>query len=450
VNEPPQDIEAEQATLGGMMLSRDAIAEVICVLEDGDQFYHPRHEKIFNAILDLYGESQPVDMVTVAGELSRCGELQKIGGPAYLHDLTQAVPFAANAGAYAERVRDTDKLRKGERRAMKLAQLYRETRPEDLPEAERLFLADFQRETDGGRRHKGLPAPSIYEFLAGEDEPYDWLVPGLLERGDRVILTGQEGKGKSTLLRQMAVQLAAGIHPFGGPDITPLRVLLLDVENSDRQVKRKIRSLVAATGSDKLALHLVIHPAGFDLADSKDAATLEATVKAVDPDIVIGGPLYKLISEDPKNPEAAARNAASLFDRLRTEYGFALILEAHSPHASGGAKRPTRPYGASLWLRWPEFGIYLSPEGELQHWRGQRDEREWPMILQMGGAWPWTAVTRERDLLWLRIKATCVEAGARISQRDLAEILQAAKGSIQRALEEHKAEWDALRFEGNE
>ncbi len=92
-----------------------------------------------------------------------------------------------------------------------------------------------------------------------------------------------------------------------------------------------------------------------------------------------------------------------------------VMIEAHSPHASNGGKRPIRPYGASLWLRWPEFGIYLSPEGQLQHWRGQRDERDWPAALKRGGLLPWTVVTRERDLLWARIAQSCADAGDQLS-----------------------------------
>jgi hypothetical protein len=102
-----------------------------------------------------------------------------------------------------------------------------------------------------------------------------------------------------------------------------------------------------------------------------------------------------------------------------------VILEGHSPYAAGGGRRPERPYGASLWSRWPEFGLYLSPEGHLRHWRGARDERDWPAALERGGTWPWTPVTRPRDVLWARIAEVCAEqfSGDRPSSRDLASLL---------------------------
>ena len=86
--EPPQDLGAEQSVLGGMLLSKDAIADVLAHLRPGD-FYRPNHQSIYDAILDLYGKGEPADAVTVAAELDRRGVLQRIGGAPYLHTLVQ-------------------------------------------------------------------------------------------------------------------------------------------------------------------------------------------------------------------------------------------------------------------------------------------------------------------------------------------------------------------------
>jgi replicative DNA helicase len=83
---PPQDVAAEQSVLGGMMLSKDAIADVVEVLR-GTDFYRPAHELIYDAILDLYGRGEPADAVTVSDELTRMGALGRIGGVPYLHTL---------------------------------------------------------------------------------------------------------------------------------------------------------------------------------------------------------------------------------------------------------------------------------------------------------------------------------------------------------------------------
>ncbi len=108
---PPQDIPAEQSVLGGMMLSKDAIADVVEVLRPTD-FYRPAHQLVYEVILDLYGRGEPVDAVTVAAELTRLGTIGKVGGAPYLHTCISAVPTAANAGYYASIVRERAILRR--------------------------------------------------------------------------------------------------------------------------------------------------------------------------------------------------------------------------------------------------------------------------------------------------------------------------------------------------
>jgi len=108
---PPQDVHAEQSVLGSMMLSKDAIADCVETLR-GLDFYRPAHETIYEAIIDLYGRGEPADAITVADELTKRGEIQRIGGQAYLHQLIDAVPTAANAGYYAEIVQERAVLRR--------------------------------------------------------------------------------------------------------------------------------------------------------------------------------------------------------------------------------------------------------------------------------------------------------------------------------------------------
>lgn len=81
---PPQDLDAEQSVLGGMLLSKDAIADVVEVIK-GHDFYKPAHETIFQAILDVYAKGEPADPITIAAELTKRGEINKVGGASYLH-----------------------------------------------------------------------------------------------------------------------------------------------------------------------------------------------------------------------------------------------------------------------------------------------------------------------------------------------------------------------------
>ena len=107
---PPQAPEAEQSVLGSMLLSKDVIGDVSEILRGAD-FYKPANETIFNVILDLYARGEPADPVTVAGELSRSGNLQRVGGAAYLTDLISTVLTAANATYHAQIVRESSLLR---------------------------------------------------------------------------------------------------------------------------------------------------------------------------------------------------------------------------------------------------------------------------------------------------------------------------------------------------
>jgi replicative DNA helicase len=119
---PPQDVAAEQSVLGGMLLSKDAIADVVEVLRVND-FYRPAHELIYDAILDLYGRGEPADALTTANELTKRGELNRVGGHAYLHTLVSAVPTAANAGYYARIVHERAVLRRLVSAGTKIVQL---------------------------------------------------------------------------------------------------------------------------------------------------------------------------------------------------------------------------------------------------------------------------------------------------------------------------------------
>ncbi|MFJ6617524.1 replicative DNA helicase [Kitasatospora sp. NPDC091335] len=108
---PPQDLDAEKSVLGGMLLSKDAIADVVEVLKPAD-YYRPAHEMVHGAILDLYARGEPADPITVAGELTKRGELQRVGGASYLHTLVNSVPTAANAEYYAQIVHERAVLRR--------------------------------------------------------------------------------------------------------------------------------------------------------------------------------------------------------------------------------------------------------------------------------------------------------------------------------------------------
>jgi len=108
---PPHDLAAEQCVLGGMLMSKDAISDVLEVIRPVDH-YRPAHQLIHEVVLDLYSRGEPADAVTVANELTKRGEIARCGGAPYLHTLIACVPTAANAGYYARIVRERAILRR--------------------------------------------------------------------------------------------------------------------------------------------------------------------------------------------------------------------------------------------------------------------------------------------------------------------------------------------------
>ncbi|MEU3189476.1 replicative DNA helicase [Streptomyces sp. NPDC006992] len=162
---PPQDLEAERSVLGSMMLSKDAISDVVQLLTPAD-FYRPAHETIWRAIVDLDGQGEPADPITVTAELTRRGELARCGGPGFVQALVQAVPTAANAEYYAEIVHERAVLRRLVEAGTRITQMGYAAEGElaevvDAAEAEVMAVSDGQEDD------------SLQLFSAGYDTTID-------------------------------------------------------------------------------------------------------------------------------------------------------------------------------------------------------------------------------------------------------------------------------------
>ena len=403
---PPQDLEAEQAVLGAMLLSKDAVLEV-CELLTAGSFYVPAHGVIFDVIVSMTARGDRADPITVGAQLLSDGTLVQVGGGAYLHTLVHATPTAAMAASYAGIVADRELLRavvESGTRAVASAMACTGSAQEVAEAA----VEDMRAARDRGLAGRDEPPMDVLDFIAEADDEPDWVIPGVLARWDRLMITGGEGSGKSLLIRQVLTRAAAGLHPWRKARIQPVRALLIDSENNKSQARPWMRYLVnaASQGGAPVSrgnLIVDIMQKMLNLTVPADRAWLARRVEAVQPDIIGLGPLYKLSGGNP-NDEEAARALMSALEMIRTvSGGAAMLIEAHSPHQAVGTKvRNMRPIGSSLWLRWPEFGFGLSPaEGlgakELRlkdwvPWRGARSVRDWPEQFFQGQTWPWQAV----------------------------------------------------------
>ncbi|WP_067852653.1 replicative DNA helicase [Nocardia shimofusensis] len=213
--QPPHDMAAEQSVLGGMLLSKDAIADVIEVLRPGD-FYRPAHQAVYDTILDLYGRGEPADPVTVAAGLERRGELKRIGGAPYLVTLTQTVPTAANAGFYAEIVAEKAILRRLVEAGTRIVQYgYAGADGQDIAEVVDRAQAEVYEVTERRTTEDFLPLEELLQPTMDEIDSIasrggislgvptgfsdlDEITNGL-HPGQMIIVAARPGVGKSTL-----------------------------------------------------------------------------------------------------------------------------------------------------------------------------------------------------------------------------------------------------------
>jgi replicative DNA helicase len=200
---PPQAVEAEQSVLGAMMLSKDAIADVVEIVRPGD-FYRPAHQLVYDAVLDLYARGEPADAVTVSAELTRAGQLVRAGGAPYLHTLISLVPTAANAGYYAQIVAERATLRRLVTAGTRIVQMGYDTASGS---------ADVTGSVDDV---VDRAQDEIYEVTArrtSEDYVHiESLLASTLDEIDKISATGGIGTGIPTGFHQLD-EYTNGLHP---------------------------------------------------------------------------------------------------------------------------------------------------------------------------------------------------------------------------------------------
>ena len=393
--------DAERAVIGGLILAPTEITG-LGSLTVAD-FYQPAHVSIFAAIRAAVDTGERVDELVILETLQRRGDLQRVGGAPYLHTCAAAIPSVGNLGYYARLVQQAATRRRLHGLAVKLQQAcYAHDVDDALDTAAEVgvavgLLADEKaHDLDVTREVVELGA-----FVNQPVEPYDWIIPGLLDRMDRVIVVSGEGAGKSTWARQVAISLGQGLHPLN-PNlrIPPKRSLIVDLENPPNNIRRKSRFIVNVAeshgGWSSENVYLWSRPGGVNIRKAGDFGLLERVVAHVRPDIVFLGPIYKAALGGSDRGEQVAGETAFALDRIREKYRVCMWLEHHAPMEQDG-QRKLRPIESGLWSRWPEFGIALRRDGQgsktfrLERFRGDRDERCWPDELTWGARWPFEA-----------------------------------------------------------
>lgn len=392
---PPHDLVAEEALLGAMMLSRDAISAATRIVRPQD-FYRPQHAVLFRVIRHLWSGGHPIDQVTLAAALVEEGELDEVGGRRRLAEMEVNTPASSRAGHYASIVAGLSAKREILAVAGRLEAIGYDQAldPVEAVEAAKVAAQEIVAPGIGGEE-----SPTLDALLLQLPASPDWLVPHVLAARERLVLIAMEGGGKSMMIRQWAALVSQGLHPMLAPGVlrsNPLprrvRVLLVDLENPPDLLLRKIGKIrdgvarIAGDAYDGDTLRVELRPEGIDVTSRADALWLEERVAVNRPDVVCIGPLYKLHESD-ESDFRAVRRVQSVLDSIRARYGCALIMETHAPHESFRDGR-LRISGSRAWMRWPEFVLSLQPQSEnrlagawvLDHARRPRDERAFPRL----------------------------------------------------------------------
>jgi replicative DNA helicase len=382
----------ERATIGAVLLD-STVLNLLDGVVASDDFSDAQFTRLWQGIQDLRSKREPIDVLTVSARLAEWGV--KSVTAAELHTFISHVPHAMSARSYAANVR-ADALRRQLR-------VVAQRMLGDVNGDPSRVLADglnSLREAQDSHTQKRFAVLTLGEILAKEDS-YDWVIPNLLEKRDRLMVTGAEGAGKSTFVRQLAILSAAGLHPLAFTPIDPVRVLVIDAENSESQWRRAARGIVRQAGiygsHNPQDMRISCTPR-MDLTRDADLGQVHRLLDESMADVVVIGPLYRLIPRAINGDDDASPLLAAL-DTIR-DRGCSLIIEAHAGHAlNQGGDRDLRPRGSAALMGWPEFGIGLrtpKPGGDvfdIVRWRGDRDRRDIPAGLMKGGDWPWTPVT---------------------------------------------------------
>jgi len=210
---PPQDLDAEQACLGAMLVEANATSQALSVVEEED-FYREAHRTIFRAMFEVHTRNEPVDIVTVAAELRRQGRLEAVGGGEYLTALINEVPTSAHVSRYATIVAEKSVLRQMISAGADI-QAMAYSNPEDIGSvldlSEQRIFEIAERRTTKDFAHIG---PAVLETFEKLDQKFNdpGFISGVptglrdldeqtsgLQKGDLIIVAGRPSMGKTSL-----------------------------------------------------------------------------------------------------------------------------------------------------------------------------------------------------------------------------------------------------------
>ena len=326
---PPQSLEAEQATLGSMLVEREAIARVVDVL-DPEDFYSPQHQLLYRVMIDLFNESDPVDLVTVQARLQDRDQLQTVGGTPYLIELQEAAPTAAAIGHYARIVREKSTLRALIRAGGEIQSLAQHAGDEDV---ETIVDSAEQAIFSVGERTITPAFTPIRELLGETYDRIDEMQES--HRPGTGLLTGYDDLDSLTSGLQPSDLTVIAARPSMGKTALALNIATYVAKTQSKTVA--IFSLEMA--KEQLALRLLCSEAGVNQQNIRQGYIDRGDMDRI---AIAASRLYKAPLYLDDSPTMNVLQMRGKARRLRAEHGLDLIVVDYLQLMSGYGRSENR------------------------------------------------------------------------------------------------------------
>jgi hypothetical protein len=388
----------EQLRLAALAHAAHGKARIIFSNCSPEDFSPGNEQDLALLLLGMRERDDPIDPITVQSEAEK---IRKGLGIWY---MTSVLPVFYGEPTYVavEVHKQGQKIRMGEVITRAQSRIGTATPWDEIAANLEIEVDQVKASTIGGTAN----LQAFEDLMAVEDSHQPWVIKGTLRGREIICLTGQEGCGKSMLFSQIVLGAACGVNTFASEplEFEPRKVIVVDAENTALQIRDNYEKIWPA-----MQQHI---PSGFipdlhrydegflDLAKPIQRTRLIRHLVNSEADLIYLGTVYKLTSES--DYEAQFHAIRAVVDEVREEIGAAFLIENHSPHERNpSGDRVVRPYGSSMWLRWPNFGVGISQQSStdgsrlvsLTRWRGDRTrERIWPSGFREGKSLPWMPV----------------------------------------------------------
>jgi len=358
---PPCDISAEQALLGAVLaFGVEAFERVQAIIKPAD-FYRDNHRRIFQSMAEIHAAGRPIDLVTTKDQLRENGELDRIGGHAYLAELADATGTAANIGHYAGIIAKKVRLRGVLGLCQKAVEKVQDLKADPL-EIVHGLAGDLGGLIEDSAETGFLSAKSLLQTTFEAETPI--IGRGILPATGGLIIGADSGVGKSMLRLDLAIHLALGLAWLGLPVPKARKVLIVQIENTLRTEKVRLERMLKGLGLGGPPTGLTWGPPErFDLSLKKDRARLEGLVKRSGCDVVVFDPLSSFHSGN-ENDSVQMRQVLDTFTEIGRKCGSATVLIHHhrKPGLDDNGSGAYMLRGASGIKDWCDTLLTLTPK----------------------------------------------------------------------------------------